>query len=336
MDSTLEQFHDLDFYRRHFMDASLWRPYVRRACQQHGLGCKDVRGALPGTYPTFIVDDRWVVKFFGRLFSGGTDFDVELHASRLLVPGCGIPAPALVAEGALFTDTTDWRWPYLIFEYLPGTSLGEVREQVGWEDKLRIAREMGEILRRLHRLPLDDDPVFRPTWEDYTHLLENQRHACLEKCRTWQDFPPHLADQVAGFLLPVEAQIDFDQAPHLIHADLTADHLLGRLEEGRWTTLGLIDFGDAMVGDIYYELAALHIDLFHCDQRLLYAFLEAYGFNEELRQSLPIRAMNAALLHRFAEFIFLYLFMLQPGLREARSLEELAFNLWVGRAEPSH
>jgi hygromycin-B 7''-O-kinase len=39
----------------------------------------------------------------------------------------------------------------------------------------------------------------------------------------------------------------------------------------------LIDFGDAMVGDLHYELAALHLDLFDCDKRLLRQFLDHYG-----------------------------------------------------------
>ena len=111
--------------------------------------------------------------------------------------------------------------------------------------------------------------------------------------------------------------------PHLIHADLTRDHLLGRVVDGRWQSLALIDFGDAMTGDLLYELSALHLDMFRGEKRLLRAFLDAYGMTEEARAALPHQALATSLLHQFNDFE-----ALEPGRLAARTLEELADDLW--------
>ena len=53
-----------------------------------------------------------------------------------------------------------------------------------------------------------------------------------------------------------------------------------------------------MTGDLLYELAALHLDLFAGDPRLLAAFLDAYGLPAAQRADLPRKALATALLHR--------------------------------------
>ncbi len=335
-------------YRQYFMDPNLWEGYVRQVCARH-FACPagQVRPGLAGTCPTFIVSERWVVKFFGRLFDGGRSFQVERKASRLLSADPAIPVPALLGAGNLREGPGVWPWPYLIYEYLPGASFGEVYDQVALEDKLRVAAEMGEVARRIHDLPPAEadggqsrlpssqlEAVWQPalqvfplTWEDYRSFLQAQRRACRNNHLAWGSLPERLVDQLDGFLRPVEDLLEPGVAPHLIHADLTGDHLLGRLRDGRWETLGLIDFGDARVGSLFYELVALHLDLFRGDKRLLRAFLEAYRPPAALLQDFPARAMTAALLHQFNVWTPV-MAALERQRREIASLEEFASILW--------
>jgi hygromycin-B 7''-O-kinase len=322
----------LDGYRRHFMDPVLWDLYVRQVCSRHfNAPAGEVRPGLAGTCPTFIVDERWVIKFFGRLFEGERSFQVERAASRLLAADPAIPVPALLASGSLLPGSAAWPWPYLVYEFLPGVSFGEVYEQATLEEKLRMASQMGETARRIHALPLSEAAgqpaaaIFPPTWERYRNFLQAQRLACADHQRAWGSLPEHLINQIDGFLAPVDELLDLVAAPHLIHADLTGDHLLGRLEAGRWTTLGLIDFGDAMIGNFYYELVALHLDLFRTDKRLLRAFLEAYHPAESLLHNFPARAMTTTLLHQF-DVLVLVVQALQR--RKIASLEDLGSLLW--------
>jgi hygromycin-B 7''-O-kinase len=321
----LGQFETLDFYRMHFMDSVLWQPHVQTVCRRHGLlPCQQVRAGLAGSFPTFIVEDRWVVKFFGRLFGGELAYETELQVNGLLPPDLAVHVPSLLYSGSLLEDGLIWGWPYLIFEYLPGISIGEVYERVSFEDKFALASALGKGTRQMQRLSLDGAPLFRAGLDAYARFIHDQRAKCLANHRQWQSLPGHLIDQLEEYLLPVEILAD-PLIPHgLIHADITRDHIMGRLDAVRWVTLGLIDFGDARVGNVFYDLAALHIDLFRCDKCLLRAYLDAYGLED--RRQFSHKAMSAALLHEFN--IFSLLVEMYPQAHQAASLSDLAESIW--------
>jgi len=186
---------------------------------------------------------------------------------------------------------------------------------------------MGEITKGLHALPLANVPLFQPSWDTYIQLLEVQRRRCEKTHQDWNTIPAHLIEQVDASLLPVDGLVDCSAAPHLIHADITREHILGRLDEGRWVTLGIIDFGDAMVGDLFYELVALHLDLFRGDKGLLSAYLNAYGLDEYSSQTLSLKAMNLTLLHRF-NVLEEVLDGSHIQLSDVATLDQLAVLLW--------
>jgi aminoglycoside phosphotransferase (APT) family kinase protein len=326
--SGLECLESQTGYRRLFSDPGFWRPYVQAVCSRHfQINACPVRAVPPGTYPTFIADDRWVVKFFGRLFDGQKSFEVEQEAGKLLLLASEIPAPRLVDQGALLEPGEPWSWPYLIFEYIPSASLREVYDELPPAEKEQIASDLGWITRCIHELSLGGSRIFKESWQGYAGFLERQTAGCQQKQQAWGSLPAHLIDQIGDYLLPPEELIDWSRKPHLIHADLTQDHLLGSWDGRRWQTRTLIDFGDARVGDLLYELAALHLDLFQLDTRLLGTFLSAYGGPLAVQTDFPRRALSTALLHEFD--VFAGLSRRHPGIKEARSLAELAELIWV-------
>jgi hypothetical protein len=83
-----------------------------------------------------------------------------------------------------------------------------------------------------------------------------------------------------------------------------------------------------MVGDFFYELIAVHLDLFQGDNQLLRKFLEGYGFEVSTQANFPKRAMNMTLLHQFGENILTDLFHRRPYLIQIRTLDELAEEIW--------
>jgi len=321
----LGQLEILDVYREHFMDPVLWQPHVQAVCRRHGLlPCQQMRAGLAGSFPTFIVEDCWVVKFFGRLFGGELAHETELQVNRILPPDLAVHIPALLGSGSLLEGSTTWSWPYLIYEYLPSISIGEVYEQVSFEDRCAIAGTLGKLTRQMQQLPLDGVPLFRAGLDAYVRFFNARRAKCIDNHRQWQSLPGHLIDQLEDYLLPVETLVDPLIPYGLIHADITRDHIMGRLEAGRWVTLGLIDFGDARVGNVFYELPALHIDLFHCDKRLLRVYLEAYRLED--RRQFAHKAMCAALLHEFN--IFSLMGEILPRYHQIATLPDLADILW--------
>ncbi len=319
----LDQLSSPQDYPRLFTDVGFWTPYVFQACAQHGIACRQIQVGIPGTCPAFIVDRRVVVKFFGVLFNGVRSFAVERSIAHLLAGSPQIPAAALLAEGALDPPGADWRWPYLIFEYLDGKSYREVHHQLTLAEKSRLAAQMGVWLRVLHTLPIPQDGPFERDWSGFAAFMENQHAGCAARLAGWGSLPNHLRSQVTDFLLPTAQSIDLSASPHIVHADLTSDHLLGWIRNGRWVTHGLIDYGDARIGNLYYELPALHMDFFQGDRRLLRAFLEGYGFIPPA--DFPRRALSFCLLHEFDLFTGLANTAL---LQKCSTLADLADLLW--------
>jgi hygromycin-B 7''-O-kinase len=313
--SRLTRLDTLDGYRQSFTDAVLWRPFVERVCRGHGWTCNRMRPGIAGTFPTFIVDDQRVVKFFGRLFKGEECWRVEQEAAHRMVDVPEVPVAKLMASGTLDGELG---WAYLVFEYVPGVSIGEVYANISFKEKWSLARRLGEWLPLMHRIEVRPGPALARLSEDLARSWFASR---WPKERT--NWPIHLAGQVEAYLSENAAFLRAD-SDCFIHADLTQDHILGRYMDGHFIMLAIIDFGDAMQGNIYYELAALHLDLFACDKRLLTVFLQAYGLPPG--RDFVRMAMVTSLLHQFD--VYAPLFAWKPELMAASSLDELAEWIW--------
>ncbi len=198
-------------------------------------------------------------------------------------------------------------------------------------------------MKELHSLSATTRPIIpmgcksMMSWEGYMEFLTVQRANCFANHQHWYDLPPHFLSGLVDFIPPVEQLLDLESPAHLIHADLTADHLLGKVvpstqasamqatEESiatggmGWESLAIIDWGDCRTGNILYELVALHLDLFQADKRLLRLCLEAYGLPTFYQQDFARKAFSAVLLHQFPMPAQIYV----PH-QDAHTLDELA------------
>jgi len=275
------------------------------------------------------VEERYVIKFFTHYFGGAENLAVETDLYYLFSrnPPLSIPVPTLITQGSLYSDGSEWPWPYLITNVISGTGLVEVYEQVHYEDLLSIADSLGLFLRQLHNLNLSQSRVFHPTWKVFADAIEEQRRTCVERQKGWGTLQKHLISQIGSYLLPTNMLFDTHTTPHLLHCDLNADHLLGFLDDRqRWHITGIIDFGDALVGDWHYDLVAIHMGLFHGDKHLLRVFLDSYDPEHLLCTDFVHIAMSYQLLRYFDSLA--HFFQRKPELRNVGSLEELAEVLW--------
>ena len=314
-------------YGQQFTDTTFWRPYVEEVCRRHGLApCERVSVGLPGTQPVFLVDGRWVVKFFGDLFGGEEAFALERDVFTLAARTPALDVPRMLAEGRLFDTGEAWRWPYLVSALLPGQQLVAVYDQVPADDRAALATYTARQLHALHHLPLGETGALRRDWAPFAGWIARQHTTCAERHHTAQILPGHLVAQIPAYLPPVAELLDTASPPRLLHCDLNADHLLVELRNGRWAPTGIIDFGDAKVGDVLYELVALHIGMFRYDTRLLAHFLRDYGVDDGMRRDFVRRAMSYTLLHEFD--VLHNLFDQLPELRAAPTLGVLAERIW--------
>ena len=250
-------FGSLATYKAALADLTLWRPIVEAVLARHGLG-EAVGPLTPGnnpTYPTFLTPTV-VVKFFG----GFTDWRAGSAAERIALthltqaPDLGAPdlgAPTLLAQGTVAPDRES-PWPYVIMARLSGVTVS--RAGLSRPQWLNLAADLGDRVKRLHRLPLPQ--ATPPSWSPVP----------MAEAAARSSLPPHLAEQAAEFVNRYEPA-----DPVLVHQDIVANHLY--VSNGRLS--GIIDWGDAIVADRHIELIQIQRDLFDCDKDLLRVFLAA-------------------------------------------------------------
>jgi hygromycin-B 7''-O-kinase len=313
-------------YGARLTDTAFWRPYIEEVCRRHDLACDEVWPGLPGTHAVFIVDRRYAVKLYTHWFGRPEDHLVERMLYEAIARTPELPAPAIVASGDLFPESNAWPWPYTITTVIPGVSAGEARAQMGDEDRLTVARFLGSVLRRAHGLIVDGPERLRRSWEPFNRFVARQRRTCVARHRRRGSLPDAWIAQADRYLPRAMELMVGEGALCLLHGDMTADHVLGEFQDGRWLPTGIIDFGNARSGDPLYELIALHLDLFRCDKRQLSAFLESYGMDVGALDAFVRRAMSYTLLHEFDPLGTLL--RVAPAAREVGGLEELAALLW--------
>jgi aminoglycoside 2''-phosphotransferase len=160
-----------------------------------------------------------------------------------------VPAPA-------FTGRRDDTGAALMgYPLLPGTPLEPgVLEALPTATQERLLAQLAASLRRLHTLPL---PALRacgvPVRDPLPHLTEIIARARVTlwprlKAPVWQYYEALVEEYARA------PQLQRYQ-PALLHGDLSPDHVLADLDQGRLT--GLIDFGDAWIGDPAWDLIYL-------------------------------------------------------------------------------
>lgn len=285
-------------------DAGFWAPYARDALSRHGFDDRRLESGFVGTYPTFLAGDV-VVKLFGYFPSWQSDHATELAIQRILLAHEEVPAPALLADGALYGAGEPW--PYLITRRISGTALRDLRLEP--TVARQVAYDLGTVMRDVHEIPV-------PAGFDRDWLAEHRANA-VARHREWGLLPARLIVQLDAYLrthLPPGER-------KLVHGDLTADHVF--VDAGRLA--GVIDWGDAQYTDPHYDLPAVYLDAFRGDPALLRAFLDGYRWPVDA--GFPHRLLSAILLHQFADGELETIGKLLP-LDEITCLEELAVRLY--------
>jgi hygromycin-B 7''-O-kinase len=278
-------------YGEHLGDVDYWRPYVVSALSRHDLPTDSIEAPFVGSFPTFLAGDV-VVKLFGDAFDGAGSYAAEHAMYEVLAGHPRIPAPGLIATGALFDDP-GWHWPYLISQRIGGVP---VREGAG---TATMAHQLGVAIAELHTLPVP--PAVR-----VRDLLPKLRSTAVDRLRVF-GLPGHLLAEVPEFM----ADASDDRV--LVHADLTADHLF----VDSTGLVGIIDWGDALAADRWYEIPAVRFDGLNSDRALFEAFLDGYGW--------PVDAQFA---RRALQGVLEFQFNAVAHLPAADSLDELAERLF--------
>lgn len=157
----------------------------------------------------------------------------------------GLPVPAIVLSEAGPPS-------FLVLQRVDGTPLRRGVDDEAW-------RDAGRILRRLHGLEwpavAGSTSWSGRNWQDhFCWWADHERDQLL----TDRSLPATAVHQMHRYLRETFADMDGPEL-HLLHGDCQADHYV--VMPGSPRIAGVLDFGDAVLGDPVWDVATLTLDM---------------------------------------------------------------------------
>jgi aminoglycoside phosphotransferase (APT) family kinase protein len=257
---------------------------------------------------------RHVVKLYGPWRWGHHTMEDEARGLELAGRDPDLPAPNLVARGALDDD-----WRYLVETFVPGVSYSDVRDELDPDDRLELAGWTGRWVRRLHALPLDEEERAAGT-AAFRTFIEERRALAIGELTEGERLPGRLLEELPGWLPPLEALLGPAWSAVPLHTDLHDEHVLVVRVDGRFRGSGVIDLNRFRLGHPLYELGPIWRWLWYADRALLGRFIAAADLPGHAEPDFPRRALAWCLLHAGVAQFPIDL----PGIEEVGSLDALA------------
>jgi hygromycin-B 7''-O-kinase len=292
---------------------------VTRICQTTAVTpAHHVEAGFPGSCAVFVVDSQVVVKLYPPFLV--QDFFREREVYGLL-DGRLPHLPRLLDHG-IYHDQVDW--PYLLLEFREGVAIREVFAEITPENRLQIARDLGEMLQVLHTTAVANVTTFDPRPAAWAKFLASRRANVIDELRQKTYLSEAILTEIKQFIWAIDLAV---KRPILINADLTEDHLLLVKRDKQWHISALIDWADAEVGTAEYEWIALWFGLCQRDGDMFREIMRVYDPDLQLAEAFLDRVMAYTLLHRFGAGIIEHV-LTQDGRPPIQSLPALQTQLW--------
>lgn len=275
-------------------DRGAWESTIDAICARHRLAAR--RGPIlpeAGSNLAVVLDDA-VVKVFAR--RNPVWYPREVEALRALAATPEAKAPRLVAEGE--ATHAGRVHPYLVMARLEGTPLRTVWEDLSREERRGVARELAEVVRAVHSVPVAGLVSFAASPEEWVARMRARAEFAHDHYRS--EMKTELVDQIDALLKARLASIRADFTPKFLHADVVGGNVLVARRDGRWRLTGLVDYGDVEVGPVAYEWVSVCQKALRSDPELVTTFFDAYGVVSPLRDDSRELLRLYTLLHRFS------------------------------------
>jgi hygromycin-B 7''-O-kinase len=215
--------------------------------------------------------------------------DKEILVAPLLEGKLSLPTPKLIGSGEIDN------WIFVISTRLSGTSLADVWPSLEREQKSSIMMQTGQLLREFRTVTFGEKIAIKVDWPSY---LDDLIAGCMARHQR-RMMPKELLTQVMPY---IEAAGDFAKSgePRFIHMDIHPWNLMATQDEGgRWRLSGVLDFGDAIVGNSdRFELLTPIMFMAQGDPLLTKSLLQSYGAIDEIDASTLQTQLTACMLIR--------------------------------------
>ncbi len=261
-----------------------------------------------GTVLVGLAGDDCVVKLYPPFLRD--HFDYERTALQQVHGRLSLPTPRLLGSGE------HQGWPWLVMARLPGNTLDGLWPRLEEPDRLALLRHIGRVAAELHALPVEPMRTVAPAWPAF---LQRQRAGCAARQQR-TGLPAQLLAQLDSFLTagPVPEGPDV-----MLTGEFTPFNLMVEMTAAGPQLVGMIDFGDGLVGPREYDWLGPMCFFAAGHPARLDAFFEGYGIAtpRERREEL----LRLLLLHRYS---CLRLQLKVPGWKDAADFAAVARLAW--------
>lgn len=189
------------------------------------------------------------------------------------VAALGVLANSDVPVARLFDTGTIQGFPYILYEYLPG-SVWETCQGLPHQQELSLYNQLGQTLRGVHSVHVD--PADRRALAIDQNLGRSRIIArARETGRTEDPLLQHASVELTRLMRLPGAE---PAASMLIHRDLSPRNVLVDDRQGEILISGLIDFERAQMGDWLCDFAMIAFKEFPKDPKVKQAILDGYQF----------------------------------------------------------
>jgi len=244
---------------------------------RHGLegirSIKELHGGFAN--PAFLINEKYVLRTNDDVMHDRRDGFLRESTLYKFFEDLKFPAPRPVA-----VDITKAAFPfyYIINTYVKGEILSSIYPSLGDDLKVKIAVELGELMKRIHSITENDIRTntglftWMTPWKDkqlarfdqtYFQFNEHKNFLSSENKKTVDVIYKDYVEQISND----------DIVFGLIHNDFHANHVV----VGKGKVTGIIDFEWASFGDPLWDFQKLSTHLGEGSDAFFVNFLKGYG-----------------------------------------------------------
>lgn len=210
---------------------------------------------------------------------------IETYARR------GIPVPVIYGFDI---QHTLFNFDYMVMEKFEGQPLKQIMDTISAKEKKHIAKQVGELLRKIHSIELetfgdftrhglkkDDDFSFRqsedaPIMDAWKRKMLKDTFHSLSGLMTFDILTSEQCHDIMEYIYTQKKLIKSEKSV-LIHGDFHADHILMKDTGDGWIITGLVDFEFAFASAPEYDFIKLHRTGMLEDAVFLEGLIDGYG-----------------------------------------------------------
>jgi len=291
-----------------------WQPALDSIMLEHGLQSDTWTRATLGRNVVFY-NSTLVIKLGPPCWAG--EMAREVAALQFVAGSLPVATPIAVATGTLDG------WDYLVQERLPGTNLWQLWSQLDPGARGALAYQHGTLMAAIHALPLHNAP---PALQfDWKAMLGAQRAVCGPAMQL-AGVETALVRQIEPYLAATPWSTE-QAAPVLVHGDLTHLNFLVSDDMGDWKITGLIDWGDAKIGQRTHEFISPGVHMYKGDPTTRAQWYRGYGWGDERGAAHYQHLIMARAMLYYAED-FSHLIQTVQGAMACRDWESMAVAFW--------